>query len=411
MSWSELDIPRGSALEADLMLLKTRVKQVVKWYIFALFATFLWMSVSWNITPYPLDVLNSFLYPPALHDTIPCPYPGPSRQAACRRTFTFQFGEGDSVISDLTHYARAAALARRLNYRVLIDDSKWKYGRLNDYFEMPEPECETRDQSNSIHKAIMGNEGWESEPHIIADNTIDLDKIFTKGMSIKNISMEDKFVMLDNPSNKRILKMKPAGSWWSDEMVFEEIRRVWRPNKRMRAQVLHMVWLMQSSEKLASPPQRLWLARPGRASYFQKRKTVTLLPYYQNINEDCKEITRPLKTERTTRDSLSFSHNNAYSPSSMLVVLLCDTQTSKLVEDQKDEFTQYATSRVITTPLVDYKRYSRNKVNITMGVDLGEQTDMVIRDLIYANESSAQIICHTADVQCRFLLLLSQFRF
>lgn len=410
MSWPEFDIPRGSALEADLMLLKSRVKQVVKWYIFALFATFLWMSVSWNIAPYPLDIMNSFLYPPASHDTMRCPYPGPSRQAACRRTFTFQFGKGDSVISDLTHYARAAALARRLNYRVLIDDSNWKYGRLNDYFEVPEPECETRETSSFIHKVIMGDEGWESEPHIIADNTIDLDKIFTKGMSINSISMEDKFVMFDNRSNGRIPTITPAGSWWSDEMVFEEIRRIWRPNKRIRAEVLHMVWLMQSSEDQAPPPQRLWLARPGKASYFQKRKTVTLLPYSQNMDEGFKEITRPLK-ESSPKSSLDFNHNNAYSPSSMLVVLFCDTQTAKLVEDQKGEFPQYSTPRVITTPMIDYKRCSRNSVNQTEGVDLiGEESDMIIRDLIYANESSAQIICHTADVQCRFLLLLSQFQ-
>ncbi|EGF98339.1 uncharacterized protein MELLADRAFT_69397 [Melampsora larici-populina 98AG31] len=387
MSWPELDIPRGSALEADLMLLKTRVKQVVKWYIFALFATFLWLSVSWNITPHPIE------------------------QAACRRTLTFQFGEGNSVISDLTQYARAAALARRLNYRVLIDDSRWKYGRLSDYFEMPEAECETTEKSSLIHKVIMGDDGWESEPHIIADSTIDLDKIFTKGMSIKNISMEEKFIIFDNRSNERIPTITPTGSWWSDEMVFEEIKRVWRPNNRIRAQILHMVWLMQSSDSLDLPAHRLWLARPGRASYFQKRKTVTLVPYSQNIDEDSKEITRALETERPNISALSFSHNDASSPSSVLVILFCNTQTSKLVEDQKEKFSQYATSRVITTPKIHDKGCSRKSVNNTKGVDsIGEETDMIIRDLIYANESSVQIICHTADIHCRFLLLISQFQ-
>ncbi|KAG0149585.1 hypothetical protein CROQUDRAFT_686379 [Cronartium quercuum f. sp. fusiforme G11] len=385
MVWPQLDIPPGSALEADLMMLRLRIKQVVKWYFVLLFATVIWMMTTSNFAQYSFG------------------------EPACRRTFTFCFGEGGSVISDLTQYARAAALARRMNYKVLIDDSTWKYGQLSDYFIIPSPECEPLDHLNVTQKFKVGAEGWESKPHVFADNSVDLDKIVIKGMSlIEKGSKEDGLLIFDNHSSHPITSLQPAGSWWSDEAVFEEIRNFWKPNKRIREQILHMVWLMHSSiSKRNGPSQRLWLAKYGHLEDFKKKRRVALLPYSQFTHDTIDQFENSLMKETaiTPTQHLFPTPENLFKPESAVVVLFCDTRESERLEKQKKKFPQCTTSKVISTPAIIYKRRSKN-LHITQV----RQADIVIRDLIYANESSDQIVCHTADVQCRFLLLLSKYK-
>lgn len=242
--------------------------------------------------------------------------------------------------------------------------------------------------------------------HLFVQNsTVDLDNIVTKGMSVNRAFVEDKLVVFDNHCSRALSSLIPVAGWWSDQMVYDEIEKLWNPNKRIQDQILQMLSEVKTSSRDPhTPSQRLWLAKSGNSGNFKDRKTIAVLPYSQYTNVKVGKQSNPGPKRMATIESSFPTPQKLYEHESAVVVLFCDIKEASQLENYKEQYPQYSASKVISTPAIVYMRRSKNLH--TTQVQLA---DIVIRDLIYASKNSDKIVCHTADVQCRFLLLLSNF--
>ncbi|CAD6580533.1 MAG: hypothetical protein CYPHOPRED_001252 [Cyphobasidiales sp. Tagirdzhanova-0007] len=105
---------------------------------------------SWGAGLAKLDNAYSFFRPSqSLQYPSPSPPPSPPPSSSnassitptCRRTLLYRFAGSHGFASEYLIFLRIALLAKRYNYALFTDDSKWNYGRWNDYFLSIENTC------------------------------------------------------------------------------------------------------------------------------------------------------------------------------------------------------------------------------------------------------------------------------
>ncbi|KAG0149158.1 hypothetical protein CROQUDRAFT_653977 [Cronartium quercuum f. sp. fusiforme G11] len=154
----------------------------------------------------------------------------------CERTLLYQFDGNSGLGSELGIYATVAAVASAINYTLLIDDFRWNYGRLSDYFDLPPLNCQPPEDWMSMPRPAFSNAGVKEPPHIRANRherdvctKYLLDRVPKKTIDVQTVwnygNYRDKKTVLPGPQNLHI-GMKPVFDAKS-----EVIRRIWRPNQ------------------------------------------------------------------------------------------------------------------------------------------------------------------------------------
>ncbi|EGG12720.1 uncharacterized protein MELLADRAFT_73843 [Melampsora larici-populina 98AG31] len=71
------------------------------------------------------------------------------QESNCPKTLSYRMGKKHGFGSEFSLYLRIAAIAFKLNYTLIVEDSDWNYGRLEDYFNKT---TATLNYSNSCFK-------------------------------------------------------------------------------------------------------------------------------------------------------------------------------------------------------------------------------------------------------------------
>ncbi|EGG00335.1 uncharacterized protein MELLADRAFT_93311 [Melampsora larici-populina 98AG31] len=87
---------------------------------------------------------------------------------ACGKTMLYTFKGLNGMGSELALWTEAAAVATWLNYTMLLDDSKWNYGKLSDYFDIPPLECRPPSNWREMPRTLFSNLGKNESDHVWA---------------------------------------------------------------------------------------------------------------------------------------------------------------------------------------------------------------------------------------------------
>lgn len=241
------------------------------------------------------------------------------------------------------------------------------------------------------------------------NSTLDLDLIsITSGFTIKESTTrgeskeEDQLMVIDNhqPSDH----LSRSGWWWSDRRVVKELKLIWSPNQNLQSELHHLQWILHPHSQI--PAHRLWLARTGSHDSL-KLKMISVLPYSEYYS-----------TGQASQAHLTSPTNNILNSSSMnlnsrlgqseIVVLFGNQKEYKDLKDKKHPISSLlGSSKIFITPKTLSQAYSNQFRGLS---SLSLQAGLVLRDLFYASQVSDQIVCHTLDMNCRFLFLISSFK-
>lgn len=150
----------------------------------------------------------------------------------CKRTFLYSFFDYAGFGSALSHWGEAAIVAAALNYTMIIDDSKWQYGRLSDYFDVTPLDCQP---PHNVSRDLFENSGKDSD-HVWSNR--DKRGAFTGWIHhhVDTRAIETHAVWnLQNYREQRTVLPAEQNVHFTMKAIFdaktEAYRSIWRPNK------------------------------------------------------------------------------------------------------------------------------------------------------------------------------------
>ncbi|EGG01289.1 uncharacterized protein MELLADRAFT_111107 [Melampsora larici-populina 98AG31] len=154
----------------------------------------------------------------------------PTTLPNCSRTLLYKFVNPYGMGSELGIYSMAAVVASAFNYTIIIDDSAWVYGRLED-----------------TTRTLFENVGWDQPDHVY----VDWDDMGRKGITQYLLGLVDRRTLnihsvwnLINHREQRTVLPATQNLHYSMKSLFdarsEALRRIWRPNKRILDEIISM---------------------------------------------------------------------------------------------------------------------------------------------------------------------------
>ncbi|EGG04039.1 uncharacterized protein MELLADRAFT_89688 [Melampsora larici-populina 98AG31] len=158
----------------------------------------------------------------------------PSKLPNCSRTFVYQFISPFGLGSELGLYSMAAVAASASNYTMVLDDSKWVYGRLSDYFDIPPLPC--RPPSKETPRTEYKNLGSNQSDHVYGN--WDRRQGYTEyvlGLLNKRAVDAHSVWNLMNHREERTVLPATQNLHYSLKSLFdaksEAFQHIWRPNQ------------------------------------------------------------------------------------------------------------------------------------------------------------------------------------
>ncbi|KAH9824159.1 hypothetical protein DFH28DRAFT_1091832 [Melampsora americana] len=154
----------------------------------------------------------------------------PSTLPSCSKTFLYKFVNPWGMGSEIGLYTMAAVAASAFNYTILIDDSAWVYGRLQD-----------------TPRTVFKNVGLNQADHVYAT----WEETAREGFTQYILSLVDRRAVdvnsvwnLMNHREERTVLPAAQNLHYSMISLFdaksEALRRIWRPNKRVLDEIRSM---------------------------------------------------------------------------------------------------------------------------------------------------------------------------
>ncbi|KAH9825180.1 hypothetical protein DFH28DRAFT_1016631 [Melampsora americana] len=159
----------------------------------------------------------------------------------CERTFLYTFFDYAGFGSTLSHWGEAAMVAAALNYTMIIDDSKWQYGRLTDYFDLAPLNCQP---PKNVSRDVFKNSGNDTD-HVWSNR--DVRGAFTGWIHrhIDSRAIDTHAVWnLQNFREQRTVLPAEQNVHFTMKAIFdaktEAYRSIWRPNKMVLEEIRKM---------------------------------------------------------------------------------------------------------------------------------------------------------------------------
>ncbi|KAH9813320.1 hypothetical protein DFH28DRAFT_975509 [Melampsora americana] len=163
----------------------------------------------------------------------------------CARTFLFVFANFSGLGSELDIYTSAAATASLLNYSVVVDDSKWNYGKLSDYFDVEPLPCQLPKKWKDMPRALFSNAGKNQPDHVWSsrNDTEAIRNYLMQYIDDRAVNTHSVWNMVNYREQRTVL---PAYQNVHHTMktIFdaksEAYRRIWRPNKAVLEEIMKL---------------------------------------------------------------------------------------------------------------------------------------------------------------------------
>ncbi|KAH9825111.1 hypothetical protein DFH28DRAFT_1216022 [Melampsora americana] len=154
----------------------------------------------------------------------------------CTKTMLYRLEGIVGFGSELSLYTEAAAVASLLNYTMLLDDSKWNYGKLSDYFDITPLECRPPTNWREMPRTRFSNLGSKESDHVWAtrDTPEGYNSYILQQVDPRAIDTHAVWNMI-NHREQRIILPAVQNLHHSLTPIFdaksEGYRHIWRPNR------------------------------------------------------------------------------------------------------------------------------------------------------------------------------------
>ncbi|KAH9825110.1 hypothetical protein DFH28DRAFT_1077531 [Melampsora americana] len=162
----------------------------------------------------------------------------------CAKTMLYTLKGIAGLGSEFSYYGEAAAVASMLNYTMLLDDSKWNYGKLSDYFDVPPLDCRPPQNWREMQRTLFDNVGVNESDHVWASRDNDgYSRYILQHVDTRAIETHAVWNMINHREQRTVLpavqnlhhSVKPIFDAKSDAY-----RHIWNPNKMILEEVIKL---------------------------------------------------------------------------------------------------------------------------------------------------------------------------
>ncbi|EGG00327.1 uncharacterized protein MELLADRAFT_118052 [Melampsora larici-populina 98AG31] len=176
----------------------------------------------------------------------------------CNKTMLYTLRDIAGLGSELSYYGEAAAVASLLNYTMILDDSKWNYGKLSDYFDVPPLDCRPPQNWREMPRTLFDNVGLNESDHVWASRDNDgYSRYLLQHVDSRAVETHAVWNLFNHREQRSILpavqnlhhSVKPIFDAKSDAY-----RHIWKPNQMILDEVMKLK--VELNDKLLAPQNK-----------------------------------------------------------------------------------------------------------------------------------------------------------
>ncbi|EGG00334.1 uncharacterized protein MELLADRAFT_111899 [Melampsora larici-populina 98AG31] len=164
---------------------------------------------------------------------------------SCGKTMLYLFAGASGLGSELSLYTEAAAVATWLNYTMLVDDTRWNYGRLSDYFDIPPLKCRPPSNWREMPRTLFSNLGKKESDHVWLDreHPDGYTSHVLQQVDSRAIDTHAVWNMINHREQRTILPAE-QNLHYSVKPIFDAksdaFRHIWKPNQMILDEVMKL---------------------------------------------------------------------------------------------------------------------------------------------------------------------------
>ncbi|KAH9808699.1 hypothetical protein DFH28DRAFT_935212 [Melampsora americana] len=352
----------------------------------------------------------------------------PSELPNCRKTFVYRFVNPFGLGSELGIYSVAAVAASASGYTMILDDSKWIYGRLSDYFDIPPPPC--RPPSEDTPRTAFKNLGSNQPDHVYG-NWEHRDEYAEYMLGLLNQRALDVHAVwnLMNHREERTVLPATQNLHYSLKPIFdaksEAFRHIWRPNQLIldEIKVMKKNFNDQMIESISSKGQRMINNSVIKSLGSDSPMAKKMISVQFRLGDKKAEIER-MNPAGTIGMATSSQNSKAFlevirsfvpdwkKSESLPSVFIFSDDVETVIREFEDDQSFYPLSQrfpLLSSPnsvrLTDHG-FDQAKFDSSSPELRRKLTIALVRDITFAVDNSEGIVCSASSNICNMMFLL-----